>query len=295
MTRNLDLTALRSFATVAEAGGVTRAAGLLSLTQSAVSMQVKRLEESLDLQLLDRSGRGVTLTAAGEQLLSYARRMIALNDEAWTRLSARDDAGEIVLGVPCDVVYPVIPVVLRRFARDFPRVKIKLISSFTRRLRAEFAQGELDLILTTDDRAEPGSEALAVRPLVWVGAPGGLAWAQRPLRLAFASDCIFRQPALRRLDQAGIPWEMATDTTSEVTVEATVSADLAVTALIEGGDLSQRYDRVEGLPELWTTHINLYMRRSPPPAAEALADLLRQEFQAVQRPRPALAATRAVA
>ena len=87
MARNLDLTALRSFVTVAESGGVTRAAQQLHLTQSAVSMQLKRLEESLNQPLLDRSGRGVSLTNQGEQLLSYGRRMLALNDEVMARMT----------------------------------------------------------------------------------------------------------------------------------------------------------------------------------------------------------------
>src|SRR4028118_1391061 len=87
MPRNLDLTALRSFVTVADSGGVTRAAGLLNLTQSAVSMQLKRLEESLGLGLLDRSGRGVSITPTGELLVSYARRLLQLNDEALGRLT----------------------------------------------------------------------------------------------------------------------------------------------------------------------------------------------------------------
>ncbi len=88
MARNLDMTALRSFVMVADAGGVTKAAGLLNLTQSAVSMQLKRLEESLNLALLDRSARQISVTPEGEQLLSYARRMLALNDEALRRLTA---------------------------------------------------------------------------------------------------------------------------------------------------------------------------------------------------------------
>ncbi|NHX27946.1 LysR family transcriptional regulator, partial [Escherichia coli] len=100
MPRNLDLTALRSFVAVSEAGGVTRAAGFLNLTQSAVSMQIKRLEEALDLQLLDRSARQIALTASGEQLLGYARRMLALNDEIYARLTAQEYEGEIALGVP---------------------------------------------------------------------------------------------------------------------------------------------------------------------------------------------------
>src|SRR6056297_186316 len=100
MPRNLDLTALRSFVAVADTGGVTRAAGLLNLTQSAVSMQLKRLEESLNTSLLDRSGRTIGLTTQGEQLLSYARRMLQLNDEIYGRLTATEFEGELKLGVP---------------------------------------------------------------------------------------------------------------------------------------------------------------------------------------------------
>ena len=113
--RNLDITTLRSFVAVADSGGVTRAAGFLHLTQSAVSMQLKRLEELLGLALLDRSGRTIALTPSGEQLLGYARRMVALNDEVIGRLTDQAFEGEVVLGVPHDVVYPVIPQVLQRF------------------------------------------------------------------------------------------------------------------------------------------------------------------------------------
>ena len=113
--RNLDVTTLRSFVAVADSGGVTRAAGLLHLTQSAVSMQLKRLEEMLGLDLLDRSGRGIALTASGEQLLTYARRMVSLNDEVITRLTDQAFEGEITLGVPHDIVYPFIPRILQQF------------------------------------------------------------------------------------------------------------------------------------------------------------------------------------
>jgi DNA-binding transcriptional LysR family regulator len=107
--RNLDITTLRSFVAVADSGGVTRAAGFLHLTQSAVSMQLKRLEELLGLELLDRSGRTIALTASGEQVVAYARRMIALNDEMIARLTDQSHEGVISLGVPHDIVYPAIP------------------------------------------------------------------------------------------------------------------------------------------------------------------------------------------
>lgn len=281
VAHNLDLTALRSFVAVAETGGVTRASGFLNLTQSAVSMQLKRLEESLDVSLLDRTARKVALTAAGEQLLSYARRMLALNDEVYGRLTHQAYEGEIVLGVPCDVVYPVIPQVLRRFNASFPRMKVHLVSSYTTRLRAMFARGECDLILTTEDSCDPGGETLVQLPLVWIGAPGGVAWKQRPLRLAFDYGCIFRSVAQAALDRAGIPWEMAVESDSSRTIEASVSADLAVHAAIEGTFRRDLEPVPHGgyLPDLCTTRINLYKsEHSPAKVAEDLADLIRQGF-----------------
>ena len=161
MARNLDLTALRAFVAVVDAGGVTRAAGLLNLTQSAVSMQLKRLEESLGLALFLRSARKLMLTPEGDQLLTHARKMLAINDEALARLGLAGHEGEIRLGVPHDIVYPAIPGILKRLAAQFPRVRINLASSFTMLLREGFARGEFDVIVTTEDRAGPEGEVLS--------------------------------------------------------------------------------------------------------------------------------------
>ncbi len=284
MSRNIDLTALRSFVAVADAGGVTKAAGFLHLTQSAVSMQLKRLEESLNVSLLDRTSRQVALTASGEQLLSYARRMLALNDEVYGKLTHQSYEGEFTLGVPHDIVYPGIPGVLQRFHAEYPRMKVQLISSYTTKLKALFAQGECDVIVTTENSAGEGVEVLAERPLVWVGAPGGQAWKNRPLRLAFEHNCIFRQGAQRALDQAGIPWEMAVESESSRTIEASVNADLAVHAVIEGmqGPRMEEIDHGGTLPELNSTKINLYVTEvDRGPVCESMAQFLRGAFNAL--------------
>lgn len=281
MPRNLDLTALRSFVAVADSGGVTRAAGFLNLTQSAVSMQLKRLEQALGQQLLDRSARKIALTASGEQLLSYARRMLALNDEAYSRLTADEYEGEIVLGVPHDIVYPAIPKVLQQFNADFPRMKVHLVSSYTRSLREDFARGEVDMILTTEDSCDAGGETLISLPLIWAGAPGGVAWKSRPLRLAFEHRCGFRPGAIAALDRAGIPWEMAVESDSSRTIEASVSADLAVHTVLEGMEPPHEAQIPHGgaLPELETFRINLYVSDiSGDPAQAHLVGLLRQGF-----------------
>lgn len=281
MARNLDLTALRSFVTVAEAGGVTRAAGLLNLTQSAVSMQLKRLEESLGQTLMDRSARRIGLTAQGEQLLGYGRRMLALNDEVIARLTDQVYEGEIRLGVPADIVYPHIPGVLQRFHAAYPRMKVQLVSSYTNRLKHQLARGEVDLTLTTEKGCEMGGETLATLPLIWVGAPGGQAWKSRPLRLAFEYACLFRGRVQEALDAAGIPWEMAVESDSSRTVEASISADLAVHALVAGSLPAHVEEISHGgqLPDLSDININLYMAEThQSPMAAELARLLRLAY-----------------
>ncbi|MEM9011552.1 MAG: LysR family transcriptional regulator [Pseudomonadota bacterium] len=286
MPRNLDLTAVRSFVTVADTGGVTRAASQLHLTQSAVSMQLKRLEEALGQPLLDRSGRGVTLTAQGEQLLSYGRRILALNDEVWGKMTDQLFEGEITFGVPHDIVYPHVPAILQHFAAEYPRVKVQLISSYTRRLKDLLARGEIDLILTTEDLCDPGGETLCTSPLIWFGAPGGQAWRARPLRLAFENACIFRGPVQAALDAVDIPWEMAVTSESTRTIEATVSADLAVHAGIDGslGHYLEPIRHAGALPALPTMQINLYTNGGThQPLVEALATDVRRAFQSGER------------
>ncbi len=144
MPRNLDLTALRSFVAVADSGGVTKASSALNLTQSAVSMQLKRLEESLGQDLLDRSGRTIGLTPAGEQLLGYGRRMLALNDDIFSKMTDDGFEGTLILGAPHDVIYPAIPRVLQLFRAEFPRMRVQLLSSWTYRLLELFEQGKCD-------------------------------------------------------------------------------------------------------------------------------------------------------
>lgn len=282
--RNLDLTTLRSFVAVADSGGVTRAAGALHLTQSAVSMQLKRLEEMLGLELLDRSGRTVALTSSGEQLLTYARRMVAMNDEVVARLTANEFEGEISLGVPHDIIYPYIPPVLRRFSVDFPRMRIRMISAPSRRLREMFGKGECDAILTTEDAPGPGGEVLVRKPLIWVGAIAGTAWRQSPLPLAFCSNCIFRQSVLRRVDASDIPWEMVVESELDNAVDAVVSADMAINAVIDGNITphAEVIDHKGALPDPGETRIVLYMQQNEEPVKNALREMIRASYRSGQ-------------
>lgn len=281
MIRNLDLTALRSFVAVADSGGVTRAAGLLHLTQSAVSMQIKRLEDSLNIPLLARDGRGVRVTPEGEKLLVQARRMLAINDEILAQLTGAAFEGEVVFGVPQDIVYPHVPAILQRFAAAWPRIKVTLVSSFTSRLKAGMARGEIDMILTTEVGVEPGGEMLSTVPLVWVGAPGGQAWKDRPLRLAFENLCLFRGSVQDALDGQNIDWDMAVNSENTRTIEASVSADLAVHACLAGSESPylELINHGGALPQLPAFNVNMYIAKGRAQAqSERLAELVRAAY-----------------
>lgn len=263
--RNLDIAALRAFVTLADTGSVTRAAERLNLTQSAVSMQIKRLEESLSQALTAREGRALVLTTAGERALRHAQNMIALNDDMLAIFRDDQPLGEVCLGVPHDIVSGLIPEALRQFSARFPGIKVRLESSHTLRLLERFAEGSCDIILGTENTVAKGGRVLAQVPLLWHGADGGTAHRNAPLRLAFARDCLFRTRAIEALDQAGRPWEIAVEAAGAQAIDAVVSADLAVTALL-GGFSSPGFAPVDpraDLPDLGVQAITLYHRDGP--------------------------------
>ncbi len=288
MIRNFDLAALRSLLAVAETGGVTRAAEVVNLTQSAVSMQLRRLEEFVGAALVERAGRGVALTPAGDQLAGYARRLLAVNDEAWHRMTGPDWAGELVLGAPPDLVYQGVPRVMRDFALAYPRVRVRLNSTFTLRLKESFARGEIDILLTTEAHVEDGAECLTHLPLNWVGAQGGQAWKRRPLPIAFEDDCYFRRDVLRRLDAAGVPWELAIGGESTRAVEVAVSADMAVYVMVEGAERRVFLEPVAhggALPDLWQTGVNMYVASGHGgPARDMLEGMIRDAYRRLGGP-----------
>lgn len=262
---NLDLSTLRSFVTIAESGSMTRAAGRLFMTQSAISMQIKRLETSLGLSVFERSAQGMTTTSEGEQLLHFANQMLAINDEAMGRLTSPDYEGQIRLGAPCDVIYPHIPGILKEFSRDFPRVQIKLSSGPTVNLKNQYRQGLLDVVLTTEVAASKGGQVINRQSLVWTGAEDGNVWKKRPLPLGISKKCAFRASATKALDDADLDWVDIVASEDDTAALAMVSADLCVSAELETVEGSGRVaiDHGGQLPELPEFSIVLYSSDSP--------------------------------
>jgi DNA-binding transcriptional LysR family regulator len=202
----------------------------------------------------------------------------------YTKLTDQSWEGEVVLGVPHDIVYPTVPSVLKRMGRTHPRVRVQLISSYTRELKTQFQKGEVDVILTTESGRDTGAETLLETPLRWIGAPDGQAWKTRPLKLAFCRDCMFRAETIDRLDEAGIAWDLAVDSASDMTVDATVSADLAVTTRLDGhaGPQLEYIDVGNALPDLGAQNINLYMGAGKSGPVEALGEYLREGMAALR-------------
>ena len=279
--RHMDLAALRSLVAISETHSVTQAAAMTFLTQSAVSMQMKRLEQQIGTKLMERVGRGVLLTDDGEKLASYARQLLAINDQALMRLGNDEFDSELALGVPFDVVHPHVPIILRE-ARDlYPRVKVKLVSSLTLFLKERFAQGALDIAITTEAGVEHGAEELVRADLHWWGACGGSAHRRSPLPVAICNNCAMKPEVIRVLGRVGIPWEFVSDTDTEAAVHAMVSADLAVTPVIGTRSIPNCREIPAGpLPELPRFRINLYVGHARNPViSRNIADVVREVYR----------------
>ena len=276
--RNLDISALRSFVTVADLGGVTRAAERLNLTQSAVSMQLKRLETAFDQPLMQRQGRGVCLTSEGEQLLSYGRRMVTLNDETWNRMMHEAFDGRVSFGVPEDLVRPYVTGMLRDFVGAFPRARINLTSSISRLLLKQFAEGQFDVMLTTEPAATGAGECLYRAPLKWYVGRGSEVYRQRPLPIAAKPDCIFLPVARAALETIGIAWETPYQANDWRDLVAFVSAGLAVETNMPYMAKIKDWTEVAaegGLPPLPDFGVFLYVRENASPLALQMAGIIR--------------------
>jgi len=262
---NLDLGTLRSFVTIAESGSMTRAAGRLYMTQSAISMQIKRLENSLGMSVFERTAHGMNTTTEGEQLLHFASQMLAINDEAMGRLTSPDYEGQVRLGAPGDIIYPHIPGILKDFNRDYPRVQIKLSSGPTVNLKNQYKQGLLDVVLTTEKTASPGGQVISTQPLIWTGAEDGNAWKKRPVPLGISKNCAFRASATKALDNAGLEWIDVVASEDDTAALAMVSADLCISAELECVKESGRVPVEHGgqMPELPEISIVLYSAATP--------------------------------
>ncbi|QDZ27238.1 LysR substrate-binding domain-containing protein [Noviherbaspirillum sp. UKPF54] len=232
---NFDLDALRSFAVGMELGSFAKAADRLARSTSAVSAQLKKLEDQAGVTLLRKSGRGMALTDAGEVMLGYARRMLELNDEAAMAVGAAGLDGFVRLGLQEDFGEHLLPDVLGRFARSHSGVRIEAKVARNADLVSDMIGGRLDLALTWQGTQDtPYMEKVGRYQLEWIGpagaSPESLRNRSMPLPLvAFDAPCLMRTIATEALDRAGIPWRLTFTSHSLGAVWAAVGAGLGVT------------------------------------------------------------------
>lgn len=288
MSRNLDITLLRTFATVADQRSMTGASQVLFLTQGAVSQQIARLEELVGDALLRREPRGLRLTTAGERLLDRARTLLALNDEIWSEIKGGVVAGPVRLGLPYDLVSTHLAPALRAYCDAFPQVDLTLVCLPSPDLLAAVRNGQLDVAIVEELLGSESGETLAVDRLVWVGSPGGRAYRRTPLPLSLVAEtCVFRPPVLSALARV----ERASRTVFENggldATRTVVRMDLAVSAWLTTtvpGDLAILPSDT-GLPDLPSFAISLHVAHTA--RGNAIQELTRHLRVSLARPEMA--------
>ncbi|MBX3576476.1 MAG: LysR family transcriptional regulator [Rhizobiaceae bacterium] len=234
MASPLDLDQLQTFVTIADMGSFTRAADEVHKTQSAVSMQMRRLEERVGKTLFEKDGRTNRLTEDGERLLSYARRMMHLNRETLSAFDDRALEGTIRIGTPDDYADRFLPEIMARFARSNPRVELTVICEPTPGLVEHMKRGNLDLALVTHNDARGQSEVVRREPLLWVTSINHATHEQEVLPMAFGRQtCIWRRAAVDVLGQMNREHRVLFTSFSATVITAAVLSGLAISVLPE--------------------------------------------------------------
>ena len=274
----LDLDLLRSFVSVVDAGGFTRAGERVHRTQSTVSQQIRRLEERLGRPLLHRNGKQATPTEEGERLLSYARRILALAEEARDVVARPTSDGAVRLGIPEDFAANRLTKVLSKFARSRPGLRLDVRCDLSVKLRSDLERGELDLALMKRDAGESGAIAVWPERLHWVTSRSHPVEARHdsvPLAV-FPQGCLYRNRAVHALEAAGRAWHIAYTSPNFAGIQAAVSAGLGVSILPDTAVLADHrvLHSKDGFPAISDTELALVAAPDASPATRRLAELL---------------------
>jgi len=279
---NLDMDVLRTLAVAMDLGGFSKAAERLGRSQSAVSLQMRRLEERVGRPLFRREGRGLALTDVGDVVLSYARQILELNDQAVAAARGIAIGGSVRFGVPQDFGDSWLPGVLARFSRAHPSVLIEVRVDRANKLVERIAEGGLDLALMWGNPPVANTVTVQRLPMVWIGLKGYALPRGDTVPLAlFESPCVFRQPGVEALERTHRPWRLAFTSPSLSGLWAAAAAGLGVTVRTPLGLPSPLavLGKSSGLPKLPQIALSLYTAQPEPPQAVArLREILIEEL-----------------
>jgi DNA-binding transcriptional LysR family regulator len=282
----LDLELLRSFVSVVEAGGFTRAGERVHRTQSTVSQQIKRLEEDVGQVLLHRDGKDVRPTEAGERLLSYARRLLTLAEEARDVLREPDSEGAIRLGIPEDFAAYRLAKLLGAFSRSHPGLRMDVRADQSKNLSRDLERGELDLALFKREAGAKGAIAVWPEEVHWVTSkshPVDVNASSVPL-IGFPLGCLYRAGAIHALESAGRAWHMSYSSSSLAGIQAAVAAGMGLSILSEMSIQSDHrvLTAKDGFEPINRTEVALMASPGASPATLRLADRLAEFCDNVQ-------------
>ncbi len=283
-----DTALLRTFVAICDCGSFTKAAGQVNLTQSAVSLHIKRLEDQVGSRLIVRNTRGIRLTEQGEVLQSYARRILALYKEAEQRLSG-SDGGLIRIGAPEYFDLHTLSSLLRQFSARYPAVRFHVELGIGPDISALLDEGELDLVIVSHEIGEGDGMRLCRERRVWAAGQAMRLRADEPAPLAlYPPFCRWRQLALEELDKAGRAWKLAIQSAGTAGILAALDAGLAITVLpaFNLPPSLKPLGTAEALPALPDFEFVLRRRRDTPPAADHLAEMIVNFFQLSAALRP---------
>ncbi|MGV3742654.1 MAG: LysR substrate-binding domain-containing protein [Burkholderiaceae bacterium] len=280
---SLELDLLKTLVAGIDNGSFARAADKIGRSQSAVSLQMKKLEDQLDIALFDKQGRSLVLTPAGKTLYDYATRMLELHDEALAAVKGVALRGHVRFGMSADFENSWLPVALARFSRADTGVTMDIHIERNSRLAERIAQGELDLALFFSRKKVAHAEPIAQLPMIWIGQQGFAFASGEPIPLLLLElPCIFHQAAVGALDQAGIKWRIAVTSPTQGGLWAAAAAGIGLTvrtAVSKPPLLADLGEALE-LPEL--PEIGLYLALSPQSkneVAERLREAVLEVFQ----------------
>ena len=282
----LDLELLRSFVSVVDSGGFTRAGERVHRTQSTVSQQIKRLEDDIGQPLLNRNGKDVTPTEAGERLLSYARRLLSLAEEARDVVARPGHEGAVRLGVPEDFAAYRLAKLLATFSRSHPALRLDVRADQSANLRRELERGDLDLALFKRSAGEKGGIAVWPERVHWVTSksrPRDTREGSVPL-IGFPTGCLYRAGAIHALETAGRTWHMAYTSSNLAGIQAAIAAGMGLSILSEVAIQSDHrvLTAKDGFAPIDKTEVALVAAPDASPATLRLADRLAEFCSTVQ-------------
>jgi len=291
---NLDLDTLRTFSVAHDLGGLAQAADRLGRTPSAISLQMKRLQEELGTPLFRKRGRGLALTEAGEVALTYARRILALHDELLETMQGANVAGHIRVGCTMDFA-SILPAVLSRFALLYPQMQVELRIEGNAALADAVEKAQVDLAVVIGHAERAAAQTVGELDIVWIASDSFMRPPGQPLPLAALGPlCIFRRKAISHLEEAGIPYRIAANSPSLEGLWAALLGGLGVTARtalsLPQGIVSSK--TLHNLPPLGSLPVTVHRNAfAGGVATDRMAWLLTESLREIL---PARAKTRAV-